>query len=48
MKVHVKKDINKMDEKEFLKEAIREIQEKLKSKGEKIEFDISKRNKSRL
>ena len=48
MKVHIKKDINKMDEKKFLKQAIQEIQEKLKSKGEKIEFDISKLNKTKL
>lgn len=43
MKIEIKKDINKMDEKDFLREAIREIQEKLKSKGEKITFDITKR-----
>jgi len=45
MKIHIEKDINKMDEKTFLKEAIREIQEKLKAKCEQIEFDISKRKK---
>ena len=41
--IKVRKNIEKMTENEFLKEAIRELQEEQKSKGKKFKYDIEER-----
>jgi len=40
-RIHIEKDISKMSEEQFLREAVKELQEKLKEKGEKFTFDIA-------
>ncbi len=43
MRIHVKKNTDKMSEEQFLREAVKEIQEKLKVRGERFTFDIAER-----
>lgn len=43
MRIHVEKNPEKMSEEQFLREAIKELQEKLKAKGERFTFDIGER-----
>jgi len=43
MRIHVEKSLEKMSEEQFLKEAVKEIQEKLKAKSERFTFDVVER-----
>ncbi len=43
MKIHIKKDIAKMDDITFLKHALKEIQKEQKKIGKKFVFDVEKR-----
>ena len=43
MKIRVGKDPVKMEEQEFLREAVKEIQKEVKAQGRELKFDVSTR-----
>ena len=45
MRIRVGKDPVKMEEQEFLREAVKEIQKQLKQQGAKLKFDVDEREK---
>ncbi len=45
--IRVSKNPNKMTDEEFTRHALKELQKKLKAKGETFAFDISKRQQGK-